>query len=882
MHKKQLALFGLLVLLIVAACSTEKNTLLSRTYHSTTAHYNGYFNANDLLREAIGTYRANLKEDFYQPLTIRPLPTEEEVKGMYSPIDTAIAKSTKVIQRHAMPGMDKPSKKKEEHNKWIDENWTTIGIANYYRRDYALALKNFEYVKKFFSDDPSAYVAELWMAKTYIQEGQLTEANFSLTALDKAVEQSEGSAKSKKSKSKSKSKKKSSKDEKGPAEFPKKLRFELEVTKAQFAEKKGDPEGMIKALEASLEFAKKSADKARIHFILGQLYEAKGDRAQATEHYEKALKYNGGYEMSFNARLKRALNGGGDKVKQDLMKMLRDEKNAEFKDQIYYTLGLMAQQEGNDVLATERFTNSAFYSTSNARQKGMAYERLGDMAFNRKDYVKAQKYYDSCAVIIPDTYPNAEGVKNKARKLKDLVVAIETAHYEDSVQRISLMSEDDRYAFAEKLVKQIKEDEERRKRLEADRARQLQEMASKGATGSGNKWYWNNTKARQEGFEEFKRQWGARENEDDWRRSEKIAFASFNDPNADSNAVSAEPEETIDSLTPESLLAKLPLTDSLLQKSRERMMSAYFDAGRIYQDQLNEKTLAEQQYVTIIGKPFESNYKLLSSYQIYKMYDQGDGKALAQKEYILTNYPTSDFAGYLRDPDYFIRKKEREKVAEQEYLTDLDRFERGLYYPALLKANQVISTQKENQFRPKYYLLKAKAQAKLNEDKTTLLPTLDSLILEYPGTDEARKGAEMKKIITEGYSTNLAVDFNKKSIYKYEENVPYQVIIFPDKAITSNVGKTRVAEFNKEFFGRSKLATSSKVFGEKNDQSVIIVKDFKTENEAAEYVSSFKKTKKHLLDLNKAKIVYISLENLKTLFETQKLAEYELFFDEYY
>ena len=269
------------------------------------------------------SYRGNLKEDYYSVLTIRTLPNEEEVKTMYTPIDTAIAKCTKVIQKHAMPGMDKPSKKKDEHNKWIDENWTTIGVANYYRRDYVLAMKNFEYVQKFFANDKSTYVAELWMAKTNIQEGRFTEANFNLANLDKAVEESAG--KKKKTKSKSKKSKKADKEDE-PAEFPKKLRFELEITRAQFFEAKKDPDGEIKALEASLEFVKKSADKARIHFILGQLYEGKGDRGSASNHYNKALKSNGGYEMNFNARLKRALNGGSSDVEKDLNKMLRDEK----------------------------------------------------------------------------------------------------------------------------------------------------------------------------------------------------------------------------------------------------------------------------------------------------------------------------------------------------------------------------------------------------------------------------------------------------------------------------------------------------------------------------------------------------------------------------
>ncbi|MFN5785784.1 MAG: hypothetical protein ACK457_07415, partial [Flavobacteriia bacterium] len=117
------------LILLVVACSTEKNTLINRSFHGMTARYNGYFNANELIRQSVTAFRTNLKEDYYSVLTIDPLPNEEQVVGMYPAIDTAITKCTKVIQRHSMPSNDRPSQKKEEHNKWIDENWTTIGIA---------------------------------------------------------------------------------------------------------------------------------------------------------------------------------------------------------------------------------------------------------------------------------------------------------------------------------------------------------------------------------------------------------------------------------------------------------------------------------------------------------------------------------------------------------------------------------------------------------------------------------------------------------------------------------------------------------------------------------------------------------------------------------
>ena len=72
-----------------------------------------------------------------------------------------------------MPSNDRPAKKKEEHNRWIDENWTTIGIASFYRRDYEGAMKSFEYVRKFYKNDPSLFVGQLWMAKNEHCAGQI-------------------------------------------------------------------------------------------------------------------------------------------------------------------------------------------------------------------------------------------------------------------------------------------------------------------------------------------------------------------------------------------------------------------------------------------------------------------------------------------------------------------------------------------------------------------------------------------------------------------------------------------------------------------------------------------------------------------------------------
>ena len=41
---------------------------------------------------------------------------------------------------------------------------------------------------------------------------------------------------------------------------------------------------------------------------------------------------------------------------------------------------------------------------------------------------------------------------------------------------------------------------------------------------NANKFIFNNPKLRETGFSEFKKLWGARDNEDDWRRSDKLSI----------------------------------------------------------------------------------------------------------------------------------------------------------------------------------------------------------------------------------------------------------------------------------------------------------------------------------------------------------------------
>jgi hypothetical protein len=429
------------------------------------------------------------------------------------------------------------------------------------------------------------------------------------------------------------------------------------------------------------------------------------------------------------------------------------------------------------------------------------------------------------------------------------------------------------------VIKKIKEEERKRKEADARRLRELQANQNNliQNQGAGNKLYFNNPKTRTQGYEEFRKLWGSIDNEDDWRRSDKTSFVIKTPEEGDS--VEVEMPASPDSLTVEMLLKNIPLSDSAYALSVDRSMEALYTAGLIYKEQLGEPELAKKQFGAVLNKDVRGETDMSSAFQLYKMHE-GSDVANLHRDHLMNYYPNSDYANFLRDPNFFIKRKEMEALAVQEYVNILERYNRGLYYPVISKANSVIDGERENPYRAKYMLLKAMAMGKMTEDKQSLIPVLEQAIAEYPVSEEAKRAQEMLDIIRNGYSADIVVDFNKKSVYKYNDRAPHWVIIFLDKNESSNVAKTRVSDFTKEFFSRDKLKVSSKIYGE--DQSVIVVQEFTTDLKAKEFLRVYKSTKKHLLDMNKAKILVITQDNMKILFESKALSEYETFHEENY
>jgi hypothetical protein len=864
------------VLLFLGACSTESNTFVNRTYHSTTARFNGHFNAQELLRVSLKTYYGSRKDDFYGILPINPLPNETEVKGMFPAIDTAVSKCTKVILNHSMPSAENMSSKQAEYNTWIDENWLTVGQAFFYRRDYDRALSNFQFVKRFFVKDPSTYTAELWIAKIFIEQRKFADAKLILDGLNEVAQEQ---------------KKKTIKDyipfiqKKKEGEAPvmnKSLQFEIHKTFADLSVKRKDFEEAINGLVLAIDKCKNGKEKARLNFILAQLYQQANQLSDAEKCYSKAMKASAPFDIAFNARLNRAIVGGGDKLAKDLKRMLKDAKNAEFKDQIYYSMAMVELNRKETAQAKSYLTESAFYSTTNKRQKAMSYEKLGDLSFNTKDYVSAQKYYDSCSRFINEDYPNGELIKNKAIKLADLVAAIEIANFEDSVQRIAKMSENDREDFLKETLKEMKREQQRRKEQEAAKLLALQQnQATTGTVNNANKFIFNNPKLREDGYNEFRKLWGQRDNEDDWRRSEKIMLndPSLNAGNQDSSAITSQNNPIKDSLTIEVLRKNIPLTDSTFALSEQRLLEARYTAGILYKEVLGEMGLAASQFQAILEMFKKNPTDLSAAFQLYKL-NEGTAEADTYKNYILKNYPSSDAANFFRDPDFYVKQKESARRDQQKYVKLLETYKQESYAQVLSETQLIVDNDLSNAFRAEYMLLNALAYGQLNEDKKDLIPRLNRIIEEKPTTEQAKRAKEMLAIIKNGYSKSVPANFEKNSFFTYTPNSIQYVIVLLDEDEDIEDARNAISDFSSKGFKLAKVKVSQKMTV--TEKEFILVQEFQSAKIAGEYINAYKAGFEYLDDFQNNKIFIINQENLKKLIETSKFGEYKVFYDDNY
>ena len=243
-------------------------------------------------------------------------------------------------------------------------------------------------------------------------------------------------------------------------EAPEKYKKHLMLAYADCLIKQKSYSASKEYLSMAINLNKNSKTRTRLRFILAQIAQRGGDMTQASELYRKVIRKNPTYEMAFNAKINLAMcfessTGNSKDILKKLNKMVRDSKNKEFLDQVYYALAQIALKEKNYDEAVKMLRLSVSSSVANNNQKSLSSLTIADIYYDRNDYINAQAYYDTSLTFLPNTYPNYKTIKSKSEVLTKLVKNIKIAELEDSLQTMASLPDAQRTAKIQGAIKQI-------------------------------------------------------------------------------------------------------------------------------------------------------------------------------------------------------------------------------------------------------------------------------------------------------------------------------------------------------------------------------------------------------------------------------------------
>jgi tetratricopeptide (TPR) repeat protein len=820
--------------LLFSGCSTEKNTGLRRTYHNITTRYNVLFNAKESYRSGIRKAEESKQYDYTNILPLFLYGDEAVAQTIGGDMEAAARKATKAINFHSIKVKPKVNKSgmtaaerqffnRREFNKYMDECYLLIGKSYVYTGQYFMALQTFNFMLTEFSDEPSLYEVNIWRAKALIQERNYREAEQILTELRD--------------------------DDKFPDK--KVLKSEFAAATADMFIRQQRYRDAIDYLEKAISNTRHKKTGMRYRYVLAQLYLEQKDYMQASANFRKVIRMNPPYEMSFNATISLATSSrSGDTdvndVKKQLSKMLNDSKNTEYHDQIYYALAEIELHQGNTDKAIDYFQKSAHSSTVNIPQKTKSYLTLGNLFYDRRDYIPAQAYYDSAMINMQPDYPNYVQISAKAKHLNALVENLNTVHFQDSVQRIALMSETDRNRLIGNIITELQRKEQMQKEAEAIRMQQYYSNLSRRSTlpdhTSKAQWYFYNPATVNQGIGEFQVRWGRRTLEDNWRRKNKANTMDMDIAGNDADTEDADSQngKVSDVYDRNYYLQNIPLTDSLMQVSHAKILESLYAAGYIYNNDFGEYALAARQYEDLIRRYPQSEYVIPSYYYLYRLYTQMGDAANTEKykNLLLTEAPESTFAKIILDPTYLDRMAREKGEAEQVYEQAYGKYKNGEYDSVISLSEDAINRFPTDVLKPKFAFLKGVSTGKLN-DTGTMREEMKKIIADYPN-DEMAKEAQVLIDYIDGKDPELKraeqIE-HAEALYTYSEEGPYYFVWVIQSNEDINQLTFDILNFNLDNFPNSKLEV---IRNSLNDsRTMLLVRQFPEMEQAQGYYRSF-------------------------------------------
>ncbi len=740
---KYIIFSGLLIILI--ACSTKRNTWLSRNSHALSTKDNILYNGGIALDKGVEEVKLQNTDNFWEILPVERMQVSEDNlmpgNAKNANFEKAETKATKAIQKHSM------NINGSEKNPQMDEAYMMLGKARYYDQRFVPALDAFNYVLNKSPNSDKIYEVKIWREKTNMRLDNDALAVNNLRKLLKEIK------------------------------FKDQIFADANATLAQAFLNLEQKDSAVAKLKIAKEHTKSKEEISRYNYILGQIYDELGYKDSAYASYQTVIdmhrKAAKQYVIHAHARQASQFDyEKGDTIAflKKYADLLKDRENRPFLDVLHHQLGLFYEKRNNKELAKKEYNLSLKKKTPDTYLIASNYRNLADLYFIDSKFVKAGNYYDSTLVQLKPRTREFNLIKKKRENLEDVIKYEAISQTNDSIISLYKMTGSERTAYFDTYIVKLKKEEEAQKkaveklaRIKENQERTDGKIDSDDATdskktktiipkapnatasGSESAFYFYNPTTVAYGKVEFAKNWGKRTLQDNWRVS---SLSEKGNAGKDSEGKDVEGDKDAkdvaaveERFTPDFYIKQIPESQATIDSLSKERNFANYQLGIIYKEKFKEYQLAANKFEKLLNDNPEERLVLPSMYHLYKLYEILDkSKAAAMKESIVANYPNSRYAQILQNPSSEI--EESSDSPNVVYGTIYKQYQNGEFKTVLTATENAINRFTGDEIVPKLELLKANIVGKLS-GLGEFSTALNYVALNYPNSEEGKKAEQL-------------------------------------------------------------------------------------------------------------------------------------------
>jgi tetratricopeptide (TPR) repeat protein len=838
---KYILVCGFLVFLI--ACSTKKNSFVSRNSHALSTKYNILYNGGIALDKGVEDLKLQYNDNFWERLPVERMQVSEEKllpgENKNANFDRAETKAIKAIQKHSM------NIQGSEKNPQMDEAHLMLGKSRYYDQRFVPALEAFNYVLYKYPKSDKIYEVKIWREKTNMR---LENDALAVNNLRKLLRE---------------------------IKFRDQIFADANATLAQAFLNLEEKDSAVAKLKIATEYTKSNEEKSRYRFILGQLYDELKYKDSAFVSYQSVIDMNrkAGRHYVIQSHIKQAAYFDyekGDTIaflkKYD--ELLEDRENRPYLDVLNHQLGLFYDKKNSISKAKKYYNASLKKRSADIYLTASNYRNLANIYFNSAKYVTAGKYFDSTLVQLQPRTREYNLIKKKRENLDDVIKYEGIAQRNDSIISVFNMSSSERVKYYEEYIVGLKKEDEKLKLLAEKQARiaansggnvsqdgqkdiqntdnipgkkniSAPSVSNPSASGKPGDFYFYNPATVAFGKNEFKKIWGDRTLQDNWRVASLTTKKDSKDSNDedDESVIEEEKKEKDKALLDERYSAdfyinQLPQSQTVIDSLSKERNFAYYQLGTIYKEKFKEYQLAVNKLEQLLKNNPEERLVLPSMYNLFKLYEILDkDKAEAMKARIISQYPDSRYAQILSNATSPINSSESPSETYDNLFTQ---YKNGEYKTVYANVELAIDKFTGEELVPKFELLKAYVIAKL-KGLDEYKKALNFVALNYPNSEE---GKESEKLLGVNIPKLEALQLTQEESKNWK--ILYKSVSPDDK--NSKILHDKIKKFIADR-SLDKLTTSYDIYT--MTDNFIVIHNMKSEDLAKGIVSILKEFKEY-------------------------------------